>query len=138
MPIKSLLFKRIDHRTWGTYGVFIGPDGPICVALERPYTDGFGKMSYIKAGVYQMKLTHSPKFGVKLWELFGVPNRSAIRIHSGNDIHDSEGCILTGTAFDVVGGMNGKVGVTGSKMALEELMDLLRDSDAVTLHVADF
>jgi len=138
MAIKSLLYKRVDHRDWGTYGVFIGPDGPICVGLERPYTDGFGRMSYIKAGVYPMKLTHSPKFGRVLPELFNVPGRSAIRIHAGNDIHDSEGCILTGTAFDVVGGMNGKVGVTGSKMALDELLDMLDPAQTVTLTVADF
>lgn len=138
MAIKSLLVKRVDHRDWGVYGVLIGPKGPVCVTLERPYTDGFGKLSYIKAGVYPCKLTHSPKFDAITPELFNVAGRSKIRIHWGNKVDDSEGCLLTGTAFDVVGGMDGKVGVTGSKMAFEELMDLLRDTDSFSLTVADF
>lgn len=137
MAIDSLLFKRVDHRPWGTYGVFIGPLGPICCALERPYTDGFGKLSYIKAGVYPWKLTPSPKFKAVTPELFDVAGRSKIRIHWGNDIHDTEGCILTGTTFDPVGGMNGKVGVAGSKLAFDELMDLPLAASGV-LTVSDF
>lgn len=138
MKIKSLLLRRVDHRDWGVYGVLIGPDGPICVTLERPYTDGFGKMSYIKAGVYPMKLTKSPKFDAVTPELFNVPFRKYIRIHWGNKVDDSDGCVLTGTTFDYVGGMNGKIGVTGSKMAFDELMDLLRDSPELSIVVADF
>lgn len=138
MAVKSLLLKRVDHRSWGTYGVLIGPAGPVCVTLERPYTDGFGKMSHIKAGVYVTKLTHSPAFKAVTPELLNVPGRSHIRIHWGNKVDDSLGCILTGTAFDSVAGMNGKVGVTGSKMAFDELMDLLNDTPSLQLHVADF
>lgn len=135
--VESLLLRRVDHREWGVYGVLIGPIGPICVTLERPSLEHFGKMSCIKQGIYTTKLTHSPAFKTVTPELFGVDGRSHIRIHWGNKVADSRGCILTGTTFDPVGGMNGKEGVTGSKMAFDELMDLLRDVTTFQLHVSN-
>lgn len=135
--IDSLLLKRVDHRSWGVYGVLIGPKGPFIVTLERPAIDGFGRMSHIKAGVYVAKRVKSPTFG-DTYEITGVAGRSAILFHPGNWVDDSRGCVLTGTTFDPVGGSDGKSGVTGSKMAFDELMDLLGGVAAFTLHVADF
>lgn len=137
MAIKSLLLKRFDHREWGTYGALIGPKGPFIVTLERPYTDGFGKMSYIKAGVYTCKRVKSPRFG-DTYEVTGVLGRSHILFHSGNWVDDSRGCILTGASFDPVGGSDGKSGVTGSKMAFDEFMDLLDGVPSFTLTLSDF
>ncbi len=138
LPIKSLMLKRVDHRDWATYGVLIGPVGPVIVTLERPYADNFGKMSYIKAGVYQAKRTFSPKFKIETFEVAGVPGRSRILFHAGNTAEDSEGCILTGTTFDPVGGPDKKAGITGSKVAFKELMTLLRFTNEFSLTVADF
>ena len=135
--VTSLLLRRVDHREWGVYGVLIGPKGPVIVTLERPALDGFGKMSSIKAGVYPCKRVQSPRFG-NTFEVAGVAGRSAILFHSGNWVDDSRGCILTGTSFDPVGGSDGKVGVTGSKIAMDEFLVLLRDTDTFTLTVADF
>ena len=136
MAIKSLLLKRFDHREWGTYGALIGPKGPFIVTLERPVTDNFGKMSYIKAGVYTCKRVKSPRFG-DTYEVTGVAGRSAILFHSGNWVDDSRGCILTGTTFDPVGGSDGKSGVTGRKLSFDEFMDLLDLVPSFTLTVAD-
>ena len=136
--IKSLMLKRFDHRPWGTYGAMLGPKGPFILTLERPYADNFGKMSYIKAGVYTAERTYSPKFKTDTFEVTGVEGRSRILFHWGNTAADSEGCILTGTSFDPVGGEAGKEGVIGSKVAFAEFMRLLRDTKSFTLHVADF
>lgn len=137
MAVKSLMLRRVDHREWGIYGVLIGPKGPVIVTLERPALDGFGKMSSIKAGVYTCKRVKSPRFG-DTYEVTGVPGRSHILFHAGNTADDSRGCILTGTTFDPVGGTDGKSGVTGSKMAFDEMMDLLDGVPSFTLTVADF
>jgi hypothetical protein len=137
IPISSLMLKRIDHRDWATYGVILGPKGPVIVTLERPFADNFGKMSYIRAGVYQAKRTYSPKLRIETFEVTGVEGRSRILFHAGNTAADSEGCILTGTTFDPIGA-DGKVGVTGSKVAFLELMTLLRDTKEFSLTVADF
>jgi hypothetical protein len=132
----DLLLKRVDHREWGTYGVLIGPDGPFIVTLELPWRDNAQRVSAIPAGVYVCQRVQSPRFG-NTFEVTGVPNRSKILFHGGNSTEDTLGCILTGTTFDPVGGMNGKNGVTGSKMAWDELMDMQRGVDRFILTLAN-
>jgi hypothetical protein len=130
------MLRRVDHRDWGIYGVLIGPAGPFIVTLELPWNDNQQRKSSIPAGVYRCKRVQSPRFG-NTFEITGVPGRSAILFHGGNSTADTLGCVLTGTTFDPVGGMNGKNGVTGSKLAFDELMDMLRDVDEFTLHVSN-
>lgn len=136
--ITSLVLKRVDHRPWATYGVLIGPNGPVVVTLERPQLDGFGKMSCIKPGVYTATRTWSPKFKMETFEVTGVAGRSRILFHAGNTADDSEGCILTGTSFDPVGSSDAKVGILGSKVAFNEFMALLKYTKSFSLTVADF
>jgi hypothetical protein len=55
----------------------------------------------IPAGTYQVKLmpaADNPKHG-ESWEVRGVPGRTDILFHVGNDASDSEGCILVGFGF---------------------------------------
>lgn len=56
----------------------------------------FGE-SAIPAGNYTIKLTKSPKFDKILPRLYDVPGFEGILIHSGNDEHDTNGCILVAT-----------------------------------------
>lgn len=130
----DLTLKRVDLRPWGTYGVLIGPKGPFIVTLERPWADNQQRVSSIPKGKYRCQRTISPKFG-ETFEVMGVPNRSKILFHVGNTIDDSLGCILTGTTFDPVGGTDGKLGVTGSKIAFLEFMDLQRDQPSFWLTI---
>lgn len=53
----------------------------------------------IPAGTYEVTITHSPKFGRLLPLLNDVPGFSGIRIHPGNDEHDTQGCLLPGKAL---------------------------------------
>lgn len=50
----------------------------------------------IPKGIYDIVYEYSPKFNVYLWELKGVKNRSEIKIHAGNHLRETEGCILVG------------------------------------------
>jgi hypothetical protein len=50
----------------------------------------------IPAGRYKVVVTHSPKFKKKLPLLLDVPGFEGIRIHAGNKIEDTDGCILVG------------------------------------------
>jgi hypothetical protein len=52
----------------------------------------------IPAGVYQVRLSLSPKFDRTLPELVDVPGFKGIRIHRGNYPRDTEGCPLVGFA----------------------------------------
>lgn len=53
----------------------------------------------IPKGCYEVVLSDSPKFGVKMPYLLDVPSRSGIMFHAGNKATDSKGCILVG-AYD--------------------------------------
>lgn len=50
----------------------------------------------IPEGVYEVKMTFSPRFNRLLPELQKVPYFEGIRIHSGNTIDHTEGCLLPG------------------------------------------
>ena len=90
-------------------GGLLGDKGlqPFCDTLEPPRRNllNGGKwdkrlkvkgMTAIPEGRYQMRFTYSPKFGKRLFQLMDVPLFDGIRIHSGNSVKDTQGCILVG------------------------------------------
>ena len=84
----------------------------------------------IPTGCYRLRITQSAKFGELLPILDGVygfarPNtpmrqRVGIRIHAGNTIADSRGCILVGSID-----MGNKARLLSSRKALNELREYL-------------
>ena len=52
----------------------------------------------IPTGFYRLRVTMSPRFRIYLPLLDGVIGRTGIRIHAGNTIDHTEGCILVGEA----------------------------------------
>lgn len=56
------------------------------------------KSKLIPVGLYDIDITYSPKFKKKLPLVHGktVSVRRGIRIHAGNTVNDTEGCILIG------------------------------------------
>ena len=97
---ESVLAGRENKRTRGN----IFKDGDLFIdALEDEVRrDGVkikGK-SAIPAGEYMIRLTYSPKYGRIMPEICDVPSYSGIRIHSGHDERDTEGCLLTASGFD--------------------------------------
>ena len=53
----------------------------------------------IPPGTYQIILNLSQRFKIILPLLLGVPNFEHIRIHAGNTINDTSGCLLLGSAI---------------------------------------
>ena len=70
-----------------------------CKTLELPYLNNQKNISCIPMGEYTMRKRWSWKFKKMLYEIEGVPNRSAILIHSGNYYTDIRGCVLVGDSF---------------------------------------
>jgi len=76
-------------------------DGKVVAhTLELAVKDGLPG-SAIPLGRYTVTLWNSPHFGRMMPLLQGVPGRSSIEIHWGNDVEDTRGCILVGDACDV-------------------------------------
>ena len=58
----------------------------------------------IPAGHYRVLRTWSPKYQRDMMLVADVPGFRGIRIHSGNDADDTEGCLLLGLQRDALGG----------------------------------
>lgn len=66
-----------------------------CNTLELTYKGNQREISCIPEGTYNVKPRVSKKYGSH-FILENVPNRTAILIHVGNKVEDTEGCILVG------------------------------------------
>jgi len=76
----------------------------------------------IPAGTYELGLRDSPKFGDDALWVKGVPGYSYIMIHSGEDIDDTEGCLVVGDRIDPV---LRKISGGKARGVLAKLRDLL-------------
>ena len=112
--------------------------GRLSVDNEQLTMDTLEPWQYaIPAGCYRLRLTYSPAFQEILPLLDGVlgyarlPHngirRIGIRIHAGNTIADSRGCILVGSAdrdYKTMG-RSGEARLLSSRKALNELREYL-------------
>lgn len=99
-----------------------------CKTLERPWKANQIGISCIPKGQYKVKMTYSPKFDKMTYELQQVPNRSAIRIHSGNYFTDIEGCILLGDAFKDIN-KDGEIDVLNSILTVKKFEEMIGNKD---------
>ena len=123
--------KRADY----TIGRLEDENGvKICDTLEptwRNYKGGELKVprkSAVPEGTYPVVVTKSKKFGKYLPLLVGVPGFKGVRIHSGNTVNDTEGCILVGQNL-----IKGKVLL--SRLTLEKLMRLIENEKRIFLTI---
>lgn len=72
----------------------------------------------IPVGTYPLRVTWSPRFKTMLPHVDRVPGFSGIRIHAGNTVEDTEGCILVGLRRE---GSR----ILDSRVALDQLMQRL-------------
>ena len=96
-----------------------------CQTLERPWKNNQKNISCIPIGTYQVKYTFSSKFLKYTYEVLNVPNRSGIRIHSGNYFFDIEGCILLGDSYSDIN-KDGQKDVLNSRVTIKKFEDLMQ------------
>lgn len=78
----------------------------------------------LNPGTYNLKVTYSPKFKCDLPLITGAtvgPERG-MRIHSGNTLKDSSGCILVGDTIQI--DSDGNIKILNSRKTLEKLMNI--------------
>lgn len=81
--------------------------GYICDILEDKFRGNdlskkkVAGQTCIPEGTYEVKMTFSPRFNRLLPELKNVPFFEGIRIHQGNTIDHTEGCLLPGKNKEV-------------------------------------
>ena len=133
--MKTLTLTRIAKRADYTIGRLEDENGvKICDTLEPTWRDFKGgelkvpRKSAVPEGTYPVVITKSKKFGKYLPLLVGVPGFEGIRIHSGNTVNDTEGCILVGQNL-----IKGKVLL--SRLTLEKLMRLIENEKRVFLTI---
>ena len=133
--MKTLTLTRIAKRADYTIGRLEDKNGiKICDTLEPTWRDYKGgelkvpRKSAVPEGTYPVVVTKSKKFGKYLPLLVGVPGFEGIRIHSGNTVNDTEGCILVGQNL-----IKGKVLL--SRLTLEKLMRLIENEKRIFLTI---
>lgn len=104
-----------------------------CYTLEDAVRDHkLAHETAIPAGTYPVVIDRSQRFERMLPHVLSVPGFTGIRIHAGNTIHDTAGCILVGRIRD-------GVTVRESRLALEaiqtRLARALASGDRVTLTI---
>ena len=93
----------------------------LCYTLEH-------KLWMIPQGVYSVAYCDSPKFGRKLPLIYNDSDYKAsrgLRIHAGNSISDTKGCILVGMNTKTVGSNPYSIRLLESKSALEMLCKIV-------------
>lgn len=130
--IKAVLHRHTRRddpdRTLGVM-LFSAPQKRPIYTLERPWKDNEHAVSCIPCGEYVV-VPHDGERFKNCWRLLAVPDRSAILIHVGNTVADTEGCILLGwgqTPF----------GVYESVKALDMIREIVGDAEKWLLKVTD-
>lgn len=118
----DLRLERAPTRDERTFGRLFLDDLFYCHTIEdamRP--EKIPGRTAIPLGRYLVRVTPSRRFKRRLPELIDVPQFVGIRIHPGNTIADTEGCILPGL-------VRTPVGVAKSRLAFEPLLHRLEQT----------
>ena len=105
------------------------------VTLEdqvRPLGEKVRGETAIPEGTYDLLLTYSPRFKRDLPLLIHVPGFDGIRIHPGNTVEDTEGCILVGENVTFAAGVPF---LTHSRAAFDRLYAKLFEAHRKQEHI---
>lgn len=109
------LVRDIFSPTW-TLGVLTVDGksfGYVVEDCDRGSSPKIPGITCIPVGRYKVVKTWSPKYKRPMLLLENVPGFAGIRIHSGNDADDTEGCIIPGLLRDNGGNVSkSKLAVT--------------------------
>lgn len=97
---------RLESTEAGTFGVLRHNGQVFCLTLEPPDRNNAPDISCIPTGRYGCRRVRSPRFG-PTFEVADVPGRTHILFHQGNVAADTNGCVLLGSRYGVLGRVRG-------------------------------
>lgn len=117
--VQSATLTRIEQNEDVTFGRLELPwCGVSCCTLELPWRDNQSNISCIPEGIYALTPVYSRTFG-SILAVGGVPERTLVRVHSGNHTGHTHGCILTGKR---TGSFQGRPFIFNSRDALRVVL----------------
>lgn len=115
----TLRLVREPTVNGATHGCLFVDGRFLCFTLEDAIRDvKVPGQTAIPAGRYRVIVTPSVRFQRPLPLLLDVPGFSGVRIHPGNGIGDTEGCVLVGLDRD-------ETRVLQSRLAMDKLFPLI-------------
>lgn len=127
----KILVQRTQKTPESTPGVVFVDGVQECYSLEPGTEQDKGP---IPPREYPCIVSYSSKFRRPMPLLYNVPGFVGIRIHAGNNVYDTRGCIIVGSTPE-----NGKI--FGSKAAFDKLFAMidgaLEAGNSVTVMVQD-
>lgn len=130
-----LLFRRseINDATLGTLMVVHNSNILFqCATLEPKVREKkIMGCTAIPSGTYEVKYQYSSKFAAQMPFLQNVPNFSGVMIHVGNEVKNTQGCILVGTHND-----SEKAYIYNSRLTFNLLDKLIKDFGSKTVRIS--
>lgn len=129
--VMDVRIVRVTEYRGATMGVLCINDKPEMLTLEEAWRDNRKNESCIPTGNYQLVRHRSPRFGMT-FQVANVPDRSAILIHPGNTIKDTDGCLLVGFT---IGQLEQEPAILQSTKAFDRFMQKLKGIDVARLSI---
>lgn len=92
------LVRLEENSNFGTFGVLKIDKKVFCVTLEPADLENLKNKSSIPAQQYICKRYSSQKYP-DTFQIMDVPDRDKVLFHAGNDVDDTEGCVVVAQYF---------------------------------------
>ena len=132
--MNAKLIRLFASDNSGIFGELYFEDKRFCFTKERLWLNNQRHISCIPDGEYICTKIVSTEFG-KTFMVMDVPDRSEILFHWGSYVDNSKGCILIGTAIELID-PDGEILLRNTRTTHKYMMSKLINTDTFKLEIA--